>query len=120
MAIVKNISAYGCTWNRLTNTDTGRTLSLEPGEIAETQLPRGFADPRLEILVAKPDGSVNRTGVRHPRTIKKDTPADNTATEIDNSQVASTENADDSAPETSSEASGETAPAGTPAEPTEE
>ena len=61
MTTVRNSDAYGRTWNRLTNIETGRTLSLEPGEVAETDLPEGFSDPNLEILESKtdaPTGSV--------------------------------------------------------------
>ncbi len=37
-------------WGALTNTETGTTLDLEPGEIADTEFPEGFEDPYLKVL----------------------------------------------------------------------
>lgn len=47
MATVTNVGFTTRHWNQLTNTETGRTLELAPGESAETDLPGGFSDPYL-------------------------------------------------------------------------
>ena len=52
MTTVKNRGASARTWDRLVNSETGRTLHLEAGEQGETELPEGFHDQYLEVVEA--------------------------------------------------------------------
>lgn len=47
MALFRNTDNVRRTWASLTNTETGRTLELDPGQEADVEVPAGFTDPWL-------------------------------------------------------------------------
>jgi hypothetical protein len=49
MTTVTNISSMHRRWDNLIDHLTGRTLSLAPGQSAETTVPDGFNSPHLSV-----------------------------------------------------------------------
>ena len=52
--LMENTDVHARTWGSLTNTETGRTLHLGPGEQADVDLPDEFTDTFLKPAKAKP------------------------------------------------------------------
>ncbi len=47
---LKNVSGAARIWPDLANAETGRTLELAPGELAQVDVPDGFFDPYLQLV----------------------------------------------------------------------
>lgn len=54
MPVFENTSPVERTWSNLTDSKTGRTVHLAPGDTAEIEVPDGFDDPFLKPVDSAP------------------------------------------------------------------